>query len=117
MCFIVVCSTVKMVFLAKAKKRAAAHTDCEIIEVEPLSFKVPEKVDKGKAVTTMPKKRKGNLHPGPREKLMKDVISARAGSEGPEGLPDPSGGAEVGERFKPAWRLGRDTNVGTVAER
>lgn len=54
MCIIAVCSTAKMDFLAEAKKRAAAHTDCEIIDEEPLSYKVPEKADKGKAVATVP---------------------------------------------------------------
>lgn len=60
-----------MDFLAKTKKRAAASVDCEIIDVEHVSFKVPEMVNKGKAVTTVPQKKKGNLPPGPREKLRK----------------------------------------------
>lgn len=43
-----------MDFLAKAKKRAAASADYEIINVEPLSFKVPDKVEKGKVVAMVP---------------------------------------------------------------
>lgn len=35
-----------MDFLVKAKKRAAASADCEIIDIEPLSTKVPDKVGK-----------------------------------------------------------------------
>lgn len=71
-----------MDFLAETKKRATAHTDCEIIDVEPLSYKVPEKVVKCKAMATTPLKSKGSLPSGPREKLMKDAFNARAGIEG-----------------------------------
>lgn len=75
-------SAAKMDFLAEVQKRAAAHTDCEIIDVEPLRYKVPEKEDKGKAAATGTLKRKGSGTVGPREKLMKDAISARTGSGG-----------------------------------
>lgn len=106
-----------MDFLAEAKKRAAAHTDCEIIDVEPLSFKVPKKVDKGKAVAIVPQKKKNHLPPGACEKLMKGAMSAGVGSEGLEDMADPTGEGGVGERFVPAWRLANDTMLGTVAER
>lgn len=114
---IAVCSAAKMDFLAEAKKRAAARADCEIIDVEPLSYKVPEKVDRGKAVATVPLKRKWSLPPGPPEKLMNDAFSVRAGNEGLEFGRDLAGGVRIGERFMPAWKLTRDTNLGTVAER
>lgn len=66
-------SAAKMDFFAEVQKRAAAHIDCEIIDVEPLRYKAPEKVDKGKAVATVTLKRKGNGTVGPREKLMKNA--------------------------------------------
>lgn len=77
LCCIVVCSVARMDFLVKAKKRAATNTYYEIIDIEPLSFKVSEKVDKGKTVATVPQKTKGNMPPGPREKLMKEAFNAR----------------------------------------
>lgn len=92
-----------MDFLADVQKRAAAHVDLEIIDVEPLRFKVPEKMDKGKAVATGTLKRKGGGAGGPREKRMKDAISARTGSGGEGGGGELSGGAG---RFAPAWKLG-----------
>lgn len=106
-------SAVKMDFLAEARKRAAAHTDCEIIDVEPLSYKVPGKVDKGKAVATAPLKRKGSLPLGLREKLMKDTLTTRASIEGVGAGRDLTGDAG---RFVPAWKLARETSLGTVAE-
>lgn len=114
MCVIAVCSTAKMDYMAEAKKRAATHTDCEIMDVEPLRYKVPEKEDKGKAVATVLLKRKGNLPPGPRKKLIKDAFNARKSMVGLE-----TGGelAEDAGRFVPAWRLSRETKLGTVAER
>lgn len=48
MYIITICSMTKMDFLAEVNKRAAAHTNCEIIDVKPLSYKVLKKVDKGK---------------------------------------------------------------------
>lgn len=111
---IAVCSKAKMDFLAEARKRAAAYTDYEVIDVEPLSYKVPEKAEKGKAVATTPLKRKVSLPLGPREKLMKDALSARGGSEGLGANEDTAG--EAG-RFVPAWKLSKDTNLGTVVER
>lgn len=116
-CFIVVCSTAKMDFLAEIKKRVAAHTDCEIIDVEPLSFKVPEKVDKGKAVATVPQKMKITLPQVPCEKLMKNAMIAGMGSEALEAMADPTGGGGAGGRFVLAWRLAWDTKLGIVAER
>lgn len=56
-------------------------------------------VNKGKVVATVPQKRKGNLPPGPREKLMKDVFNARAGGEGPEAIVEPARGTGMGGRF------------------
>lgn len=106
-----------MDFLAEAKKRATASADCEIIDVKPLSFKVPKKLDKGKAVAMVPQKIKGNMPPGPKEKLMKNMFNARTGGEGLETSAKPAGGAGTGGRFMLAWRLGQDTNLATVAER
>lgn len=85
-----VCSAVRMDFLAEAKKKAAGRADCEIIDVETLRFKVLETVDKGKVVATVPQKRKGNLSPDPREKLMKDAFNAKAGGEGLEAIVEPA---------------------------
>lgn len=106
-----------MDFLVVVKKRATAHIDCEIIDVESLSFKVQEKVDKGKALATVAQKRKNNLPRGPHEKLMKDAMCAEVGNEGLEATTDPTGGGGEGGRFVSAWRLARDTKLGTVAER
>lgn len=47
-----------MDFLEEAKKTVAASAGYEIIDVEPLSFMVPEKVDKGNAITTVRKREK-----------------------------------------------------------
>lgn len=109
-----VSSAARMDFLAEVQKRAAAQVDLEIIDVEPLRFKVPEKEDKGKAMATGTLKKKENRTTGPREKLMKDAISAktsrRGGGDGRE-LP------REAVRFAPAWKLGRETNLGTVIER
>lgn len=81
LCSIAVCSVARMDFLAKAKKRAATSTYCEIIDIEPLSFKLSEKVDNGKTVAMVPQKRKGNMPPCQREKLMKEAFNVRAGIE------------------------------------
>lgn len=48
-------------FLGRSKKRVVTSADCEIIDVEPLSFKVPEKAEKRKVVAMVPQKRKENL--------------------------------------------------------
>lgn len=114
--YIVDCSSTRD-FLAKAKKRATTSADCDIIDVEPLSFKVLEKVDKGKAVAMVPQKRKGNIALGSREKLMKDVFHARTGGEGLKTSVEPVGDAGTGGRFMSTWRLRRDTNIATVVEK
>lgn len=44
-------------------------------------------------MATMPQKRKGNLPPGPQEKLMKGAFHARAGGEGLEAISELAGGA------------------------
>lgn len=112
-----VCSTAKMDFLEEEKKEGVASADCEIIDVESLSFKIPEKVDKGKIVTMVPQKRKASMPPTLREKLMRDVLNARTVNEGLDIGPDPIGGTAIGGRFVPTWRLGRDTSLATMAER
>lgn len=48
---------------------------------------------------------------------MKDSFSVRAGHEGLDIGGDLAGGAGAGERFIPGWKLTRETNLGTVAER
>lgn len=103
--------------MAEAKKRVAAHTICEIIDIEPLSYKVPEKADKGKAMATVPQKMKGSLPPGPLEKRMNDVFSTRASSEGLDAGGDLARDAGARRRFMPAWKLARETNLGTVVKR
>lgn len=107
-------SAAKMNFLAEVQKRATPHTDCEIIDVEPLRYKAPEKIDKGKAVATATLKRKGSGTVSPRENLIKDAISARGGSGGGGSGGEPT--TEAGQ-FVPAWKLAREMNLGTVAER
>lgn len=48
---------------------------------------------------------------------MKDAFSAGVGIEGLDGGGDLGGGARAGRRFVPGWKLARETNLGTVAER
>lgn len=60
---------------------------------------MPEKVDKGKAVATVPQKRKCNMPLGPREKLMRDALNARTIGEGLETGVEPARGVMTGGRF------------------
>lgn len=68
----------------EANKRAVSRSDCEIINVEPLSDKVPERAEKGKVVMTVPLKRKGSL---------------RAGSQGLDVSGDLVGNTKTGGKF------------------
>lgn len=106
-----------MDFLEEAKKRAAASADCEIIDVEPLSIKVPEKVVKGKAVATMPQKMKRNMPPCLREKLIRDAFNTKTISESLDIGLDPARDTVTVGRFVLDWRLGRDTILVIMAER
>lgn len=91
-----------MDFLKEAKKKGPANADCEIIDVEPLSFKVPEKVDKGKVVAMVPQRRKASMPSAPIEKLMREAMNTRIVGEGWDIEPESTGGTATRGRFVPA---------------